>query len=87
MEVFYHRRFRKQYCKLPIKNRKKVKATIKAFQRNPHNPTLRNHPLKGNHYGERAISVTGDTRIVFIKERNYQRVTLLRVGSHAQVYK
>ena len=87
MEIFYHRRFRKQYRKLSIKNRKKVKATIRAFQKNPLNSTLRNHPLKGNHYGERAISVTGDTRIIFIKEDNYKRVTLLRVGTHAQVYK
>ena len=86
MRIRQHRHFAKQYKKLTPQLQNKVRLTLRKFQKNPHNSTLRNHPLKGNHYGERAISVTGDTRIVFIKEDNYQRVTLLRVGTHTQVY-
>jgi len=87
MNIFFHRRYKKQYRKLPVKQRKKIKATLKTFHKNPRDPRLRNHPLKGNRYGECSISVTGDLRIVFIADDNYQRVTLLNVGTHTQVYK
>ncbi len=87
MELYYHRRFKKQYRKLAPQLQQKVDHTIRLFEKNHHDSHLRNHALSGTFQGERAISVTGDMRIIFREENDYQRVTLLRVGTHNQVYK
>ena len=68
------------------KLREKVINTVKRFQINPTDPILRNHPLKGGMSGKRAISVTGDVRIIFEEYDNYVLVIMLDLGTHAQVY-
>jgi addiction module RelE/StbE family toxin len=87
MRIRHHRRFVKQFRKLPPQMQRKALSTIAEFAADPRTPRLHNHALKGNFLGQRAISVTGDIRIVFQEEGNYQRVTLLRVGSHSEAYK
>lgn len=87
MQLSFHQQFKKQYRKLSPILQKKAKATTKIFKRSPHDPHLRNHALKGNLLGRRAISVTGNVRIIFSEENDYQRVTFLGIGTHNQVYK
>lgn len=87
MLVRRHKRFQKHYRKLPQKIQSKAKAAVGKLQQNPHDLNLRNHALTGEMYGRRAISVTGNIRIVFREEDNYQHVTLLDVGIHNQVYR
>ena len=86
MEIRYHKHFTKAFLKLSPKIRKKVKETIDVFQNNPHHPQLDNHALHGKDQGKQAISAGGDLRIVFEEDGNYEIVTLLRVGTHNQVY-
>ncbi len=86
MELYLHKLFKKQYHKLSPKIRQKADKTIAQFLQNPKNIILRNHPLKGSMLSERSISVTGDIRIVFKEDGNYKKVTLLRIGTHNQVY-
>lgn len=86
MTIRYHKRFRKQYRKLDKRLQKRVDKTIERFRRNPFDPDLDNHPLKGKLKGQRSISAAFDIRIVFEEYDNYTVVIMLKVGSHEEVY-
>ena len=87
MKLLFHKKFDKAYQKLPSKLQHKVDKTLEFFQKNPHDRNLDNHPLKDNLQGKRAISVTGDVRIIFEEYKDYTVVEMLNVGKHTQVYK
>ncbi len=87
MDILYHKNFTKAFLKLPPKTREKIKKTIIILQYDPGDTRLNNHALHGEDQGKRSISAGGDLRIVFEEEDNYKNVTLLRVGTHNQVYK
>ncbi len=86
MQINYAKKFQKAFLKLDKKRRGKILEIIQVFQTNPHDQILRNHPLKGSMLGKRAISVTGDVRIIFEEYENYTLVLMLDVGTHNQVY-
>lgn len=86
MKLYFHRRYLKQYQKLSHSVQIKVDKAVKKFAGNPREMSLKNHALRGEFKGERAISVTSDVRIVFEEEGNYRKVTFIRVGTHNQVY-
>ncbi|OGY31044.1 MAG: hypothetical protein A3C02_04435 [Candidatus Andersenbacteria bacterium RIFCSPHIGHO2_02_FULL_45_11] len=86
MQLRRHKRFEKQFNKLSPAIQQKSKIRIKLFIADPHAAMLKNHALKGSFEGERAISITGDIRIVFIELGNYEYVTFMRIGTHNQVY-
>lgn len=86
MKILYHKKFDKRFEKLSFKLQDKVIEIIKLFQKNPINPILENHALRGRMNGKRAISVTGDVRIIFEEHNNYVLVIMLDVGTHNQVY-
>lgn len=48
MILKFHKRFEKRYSKLSQKLQIKIDATLEIFQNNPHDPSLRNHALKGS---------------------------------------
>jgi len=81
-----------------VKNYKKVSKKIKfAFNKrlllllnDPKNPALRNHMLKGNYIGYRSINVTGDWRLIFSVQYDYDGSKIIRchlLGTHSQLYK
>lgn len=86
MKVEYHRKFLKSFKKLDKKMQSKVIQAVDIFKSDPHSPELQNHSLKGSMKGLRAVSVTGDFRIIFEEQDNYVIVFMLDVGTHAQVY-
>jgi len=86
MILKFHKNFEKSYNKLNSKLQIKVDNAICVFMRNPHDPVLKNHGLKGRLQGKRAFWVTGDVRIVFEEFDNYISVVMLDVGTHNQVY-
>ncbi|MEK7102502.1 MAG: type II toxin-antitoxin system mRNA interferase toxin, RelE/StbE family [Patescibacteria group bacterium] len=65
----------------------KTIAAIARFVHDPHDPLLRNHPLKGALLGKRAFSVTASFRVVFEEYDHYAVVLMLSVGTHNQVYR
>lgn len=87
MKIKYHKKFLKQFSKLPTKIQIAVEQTITIFQKDPSDPTLHNHRLSGQLKQQRSISVTGDIRIIFEEHDEYMIVIFLRVGSHSQLYK
>ncbi len=86
MIIQFHRYFEKRYQKLSLSLQQKVDQTIRAFAQDPRAPKLRNHALSGTLLGKRAISVTGDVRIIYEMQGEHVIVLFLDVGSHAQLY-
>lgn len=82
----YRPEFVKNLNKLPVGIQQKALLAIGKFQNNPFDPTIRNHQLKGWFGGARAISVTGDIRIIFTEENNYETVEIMNIGSHSNLY-
>lgn len=87
MKLIFHKNFDKAYKKLSKKLQLKVSQTIEIFYNNPFEKSLKNHSLKDNLKGKRAISVTGDVRIIFEECEKYTIVEMLNVGKHTKVYK
>lgn len=87
MIIQFHQHFEKQFKKLTPVLRKKVQAALAQFLRNPHDPHLRNHELKGALTGKRAFWVTGDVRVIFEVHGDYIVVMVLGVGTHSQMYR
>jgi addiction module RelE/StbE family toxin len=87
MNLRYSKKFGASFRKLPSADKTAVIHVIELFQQHPFDPSLCNHALTGNMSGKRAIAVDHDLRIVFTERNNYQDVTLLDVGGHADVYR
>lgn len=89
MRVDRAKSYRKEFAKLPIKDQFAAERTIILFTTNPFADQLRNHALNGPLAGLRSIDAKGDLRILFTEDSHgrYELVTLLRVGSHAKLYK
>ena len=86
MQLFRHKNFKKQYQKLSAGQQTSVDEAILLFYRNPFDPKLRNHPLKGKYRDCNSIDAAFDLRIIFVQEKNYIVVILLKVGSHNQLF-
>lgn len=86
MIINFHKDFAKSYKRLYPKLKVKVDVIVGKFRNNPRDISLKNHALKGGMSGRRAISVTGDMRIIFEEYDNYVLVIMLDVGTHNQIY-
>ncbi|OGC82080.1 MAG: hypothetical protein A2V81_02930 [Candidatus Abawacabacteria bacterium RBG_16_42_10] len=86
MQIRYHKNFEKHFRLLPEKLKQKTKFIIARFIQEPTHSSLRNHPLTGRLKGKRAISVTGNLRIIFEEYNNYVIVLMLDIGTHNQIY-
>ena len=85
LEIKYSKNFYKQYHKLGDKIKIKVIERTRLLSRDEFNPLLNNHKLKGEYDGCRSVNVSGDIRIIYMKE-GLQVVLLLQVGTHSQLY-
>lgn len=86
MQIIFKKSFVKQYAKLGNQRQANVDESLRLFRKNPNDPKLKNHILKGKLAGFRAISAGFDLRIVFKTTTDYIIVELIAVGSHNQVY-
>lgn len=86
MRLIRHKNFRKHYDRCDAYIQNKADVAIKKFCNNPFDPSIHNHPLSGEMSGKRAISVTGDIRIIFEEHDDYVLVIMLEIGTHNQVY-
>ncbi len=77
--------FDKQYVKLSPKHKLQFKERVVVFKRDPFDPTLRNHPLKGKYLGYRSIDISGDLKALYTN----QGTTVILfgfIGTHSQLY-
>ncbi|MCH7952032.1 type II toxin-antitoxin system mRNA interferase toxin, RelE/StbE family [Patescibacteria group bacterium] len=87
MRVQFSRQFKKQYKKAPRKIQTAIDRRLKLFIKDPDDPLLRNHSLRGRLKGFRSINITGDWRAVF---REFEKENLIffdTFGTHSQLYK
>jgi addiction module RelE/StbE family toxin len=87
MNLRYSKKFAVSFRKLAVVDKSTVVHALELFQEHPFDASLRNHALRGKMSGKRAIVIDHDLRIVFTERGDYQDVTLLDVGSHADVYR
>ncbi len=59
---------------------------IEALERDPFQPSLRLHPLRGRLEGTHAVSLTYAYRITLTLAISERTITLLDIGSHDEVY-
>lgn len=85
MTIHFHTRFKKQLQKVPEKIQSAFYYRLGVFQKNPFDPQLRNHALKGKYLGYRSIDVTGDWRAAY-RLLNNDECVFAFLGTHSQLY-
>lgn len=84
MTIDYHKDFIKSFKKLSSKIQKKFQERQLLFEKDPFNPVLNNHTLKGEYLGYRSINVSGDIRAIYRKSP--ENVLFIAIGSHSKLY-
>ena len=85
MDVFFSKKFIKQYNKLPQKIQYRFDKQIGVLQNNFRSRSLRLHAVyyRGNPFI--SMNVTGDFRALFVWEGE-SVVRFYRIGTHSQLY-
>lgn len=65
--------------------KKRFEERLHMFRQNPANPLLSDHALKGAKLGQRAFSITGDIRVIYVIHGEV--AYFFDIGTHNQVYK
>lgn len=84
MKIFYHPRFKKSYQRLPLSVQRKAERREAMFRKNPFNPGLDAHKLRGKLKDQWSFSIDWHNRIIF--EFDGGDVTFLDIGPH-DIYK
>lgn len=85
MHIRRHKSFEKDYRKLKVAQRERLKQALRLFIAEPLHPDLYNHPLTGEWAGYRSIAFGGDWRAHY-KEVDGEAV-FVAYGTHSQLYK
>ena len=62
-------------------------ALLDQLVDDPFAPRFRTHPLKGQHAGTHAVSLTYSVRVVVLIRVTPKEIVLLDIGSHDEVYR
>lgn len=85
MKIIFHSGFRKQYKKLKPSEQKRFEERIQLFVKDPYNPVLRNHALKGPYKGHYSINITGDLRALYKLARKDTALFII-IDTHSNLY-
>jgi len=85
MKPEYHKSFRKQFDKLPLKIQDKFGERLDMFLQNQFHPLLDNHSLTGEYEGCRSINITGNIRAIFYLKTE-SGIVFINIGSHPELY-
>ena len=83
--VFYHRRVRKQFRRLPQTDQKKVAVKIKLLSLDPYNPQLNIAPYLQSARSWRIR--IGDLRAVYMLDKKSKTILIEYLGYRGNVYK
>ena len=86
MKIRFHKNFKKQYQKLAKRQQKKVQKRLEMFLKDPFNPVLKNHPLRGKYLDYRSINITGDLRVIY-KYISSEECIFVVLDKHSNLYK
>ncbi len=82
MEIFYTSKFAREYKKLPESIQRLAEGLEKSFQKNPLDPKLKTHKLKGMLQGFLSFSIGFKYRIIFEFSKDKKTVHFHSVGDH-----
>lgn len=82
LKIKYTKPFLKQFKKLTPTIQSKAKSSIKKFEKNPKDKSLRAHKLSGELKDFYSFSVDYKFRIVFEINKKTKEVNLLKIGNH-----
>ena len=85
MKIFYSTKFASEYRKLTLRVKKIAEEKEQIFRKNPFDPKLKTHKLKGNLKGFLSFSINRKYRIIF-EFVNSNTVWFHSVGEHS-IYK
>lgn len=64
-KIYYTPHFVRAFKKLPRRQKEQIDQRLEIFRRNPYDPRLKTHKLKGKLKGLLSFSITGKHQIVF----------------------
>ena len=85
MKIKFSSRFEKTLLKCPAKIRLAFEKKLTMFFKDPFNPTLNNHELKGVYKSHRSINITGDWRAIYTEVGSV--VIFEVIGTHKTHFK
>ena len=84
MEIDFHRKFKKQYQKLPEKIQVQFDNKFEQFIADPKNPSLRVHKLHGDKKDFYSLNINADYRALFTMSTTL--VIFHQIGTHSELY-
>ena len=88
IDVLYTKTFLKKFSKLDPSLQEEVYEKVELFKHEEYHKKLKVHKLKKPLEGRYSFSVNYKIRIIFIyDEKDRNRVYLLTIGTHNQVYR
>ncbi len=85
IKIIPHRKFEKDYQKLRTAEKRRVQERIMLFAKDPFDPILNNHGLKGKYEGYRSINVGGNLRALY-KLAGEETVIFVAIDTHSKLY-
>ena len=85
IQVIIHKKFLKQFRKLPRSVQEAFQLRRDLFLENPVDPLLHIHELHGSLIGYKSFNVNADIRVVF-KDIGGDTVMFTAIGSHSELY-
>lgn len=82
MEILYSPQFSREYKKLPPDIKEKAEGKEKIFRKNPFDPRLKTHKLKGRLDNFWAFSINLRYRIIF-KFQDDNKIRFYAIGDHS----
>ena len=82
IDISYTSKFEKNFKRLDLTVKSKIKQRVEIFQTDPHDPRLKTHKLSGQLKDYYAFSINHSYRILFIFESS-SSVTFIDVGTHS----
>lgn len=87
MIIKFSKTFVKQKNKAPQKIQKTLNDWIRLFMKNPNNPLLNFHKLKGILKDYYSINISGDWRAIIKISSNNQVAIFALLETHSELYK
>jgi len=82
MDIIYSSKFAREYKKLPGSIKDIAEGQEKIFRKNPFDPKLKTHKLKGKLNGFLAFSIGDKYRIIFEFVKDKKTVYFHSAGDH-----
>jgi addiction module RelE/StbE family toxin len=84
-QVIIHKKFLKQFRKLPRSIQEVFRSRRDVFLENQDDSLLHVHELHGSLVGYKSFNVNADVRVVF-KDIDRDTVMFTAIGSHSELY-